>query len=146
MRWAAGHFPPRTQDLQVLAWPTIAENLLQSAVGFADSFFVSRLGLGAVAAVGVSNALLQVFFAVFLAVATTSGTFSARATGAGDVAAFQRATMQALWLAVAVGLAYGLFALVLAGPLLTVMGAAPEVRSAGKLTSVSWPCPRQSSR
>lgn len=40
----------------------MTENLLQSAAGFSDSFFVSRLGLGAVAAVGISNALLQVFF------------------------------------------------------------------------------------
>ncbi|GAA5512425.1 putative FMN/FAD exporter YeeO [Deinococcus carri] len=121
-----------TRDLLLLAWPAITENLLQSAVGFADSFFVSRLGLGAVAAVGVSDALLQVFFAVFLAVATASGTFSARATGAKDAAAFQRATVQALWLAVAVGLVCGLLALMLAGPLLTVMGAAPEVRAAGE--------------
>ncbi|ABF43976.1 MATE efflux family protein (plasmid) [Deinococcus geothermalis DSM 11300] len=121
-----------TRDLLLLAWPAITENLLQSAMGFADSFFVSRLGLEAVAAVGVSNALLQVFFAVFLAVATASGTFSARATGAKDAAAVQRATVQALWLAALVGLICGLLALVLAGPLLTVMGAAPEVRAAGE--------------
>ncbi|WP_345455013.1 MATE family efflux transporter [Deinococcus aluminii] len=121
-----------TRDLLLLAWPAITENLLQSAVGFADSFFVSRLGLNAVAAVGVSNALLQVFFAVFLAVATASGTFSARTTGTQNAAAFQRAAVQALWLAALVGLACGLLALVLAGPLLTVMGAAPEVRTAGE--------------
>ncbi|QLG13428.1 MATE family efflux transporter (plasmid) [Deinococcus sp. D7000] len=122
-----------TRDLLLGAWPAITENLLLSAVGFADSFFVSRLGLEAVAAVGVSNALLQVFLAVFLAVATASGTFSARATGARDARAFQQATVQALWLAVAVGLTCGLLALILAGPLLTVMGAAPEVRAAGEL-------------
>nr|WP_244977208.1 MATE family efflux transporter [Deinococcus humi] len=122
-----------TRDLLLVAWPAITENLLQSAVGFADSFFVSRLGLEAVAAVGVSNALLQVFLAVVLAVATASGTFSARATGARDARAFQQATVQALWLAVAVGLTCGLLALILAGPLLTVMGAAPEVRAAGEL-------------
>lgn len=126
------HFVSVTRDLLLLAWPVVVENLLQSAVGFADSFFVSRLGLEAVAAVGVSNALLQVFFAVFLAVATASGAFSARAAGARDATTFQRASVQALWLAVAVGMICGLLALVLAGPLLAVMGAAPEVRAAGE--------------
>jgi Na+-driven multidrug efflux pump len=117
----------RTRDLLLLAWPAVLEKLLQSAVGFADSVFVSRLGLEAVAALGVSPALLQVFFAVFLAVATASGAHSARTTGSGD-----QATVQALWLATLVGLACGLLALILAGPLLTVMGAAPEVRAAGQ--------------
>ncbi|BDP44674.1 MATE family efflux transporter (plasmid) [Deinococcus aetherius] len=133
MSWGAAGLSPRTRDLLVLAWPAITENLLQSAVGFADSFFVSRLGLEAVAAVGVSNALLQVFFAVFLAVATASGAFSARTTGSGDRPAFRQATVQALWLAALVGLACGLLALVLAGPLLTVMGATSEVRAAGAI-------------
>lgn len=123
---------PWSRDLLTLAWPAITENLLQSAVGFADAFFVSRLGLEAVAAVGVSNALLQVFFAVFLAVATASSAFSARSSGAGNQDSLRQATVQALWLALLVGLGCGLLALVFAGPLLTVMGAAPEVRAAGE--------------
>lgn len=105
------------------------ENLLQSAVGFADSFFVSRLGLAAVAVVGVSNALLQVYFAVFLAVATSAGIFTARAVGAGHDRA--KVGAQALWLALLVGLLLGALSLVLAGPLLAVMGASIEVRAAG---------------
>ncbi|WP_345461936.1 hypothetical protein [Deinococcus carri] len=42
-------------------------------MSFADSFFVAHLGIAAVAAVGVSHALLQVFFAVFLAAPTRPG-------------------------------------------------------------------------
>lgn len=118
------------RDLLLLAWPAVLENLLQSAVGFADSFFVSRLGLHAVAAVGVSNAIFQIYFAIFTAVATASGVFAARATGAGHGA--PKAAAQGLWLAALCGLALGLIAIPFAGPLLTVMGADAEVRTAGE--------------
>lgn len=118
------------RDLLILAWPAILENLLQSGVGFADSFFVSRLGLHAVAAVGVSNAIFQIYFAIFTAVATASGVFAARATGAGHGA--PKAAAQGLWLAAICGLVLGLIAIPFAGPLLTVMGADAEVRAAGE--------------
>jgi len=118
-------------DLLLLAWPAVLENLLQSAVGFADSFFVSTLGLAAVAAVGVSNALLQVYFAVFLAVATSAGIFTARAVGAGHDRA--KVGVQSLWLAALVGLLLGALSLLIAGPLLTAMGASTEVRAAGSV-------------
>ncbi len=117
------------RDLLILAWPAILENLLQSGVGFADSFFVSRLGLHAVAAVGVSNAIFQIYFAIFTAVATASGVFAARATGAGHGA--PKAAAQGLWLAAICGLVLGLIAIPFAGPLLTIMGADAEVRAAG---------------
>lgn len=116
-----------------LGVPAMIENLLQTVVGFADTLFVSRIGLTEVTAVGISNALLNVYLAVFLAVGVGTSSMIAKRVGAGRMDEARQIARQAAWLSIAAGLLFGVVTLFLAEPLLEWMGAEPEVLRAGSL-------------
>ena len=52
-----------------LAIPATIENILQTLVGFVDTLLVARIGLMAVTAAGVANSVLNVYLAIFIALA-----------------------------------------------------------------------------
>ncbi len=51
-----------------LALPATIENILETAVGFIDALMVSKIGLLAVAGIGLANTILNVYIAIFIAV------------------------------------------------------------------------------
>ncbi|WP_379153340.1 MATE family efflux transporter [Paenibacillus sp. sgz5001063] len=61
-------YKQKIKIILALAVPAMIENFLQTIVGFVDTLFVAKLGLDDVAAVGVSNAIVAVYIAVFMAI------------------------------------------------------------------------------
>ncbi|MBP1154220.1 MULTISPECIES: MATE family efflux transporter [unclassified Paenibacillus] len=114
-----------------LAIPAVIENLLQTMVGFVDMLFVAKLGLEEVAAVGVTNAILAVYLAIFLAIGVGTSSLIARSIGAGEVQLAKKIAEQSTFLAIVVGIIFGIITLFFAEPLLRLMGAAPRVTSEG---------------
>lgn len=66
-----------------LAVPAMLEQILHTLVGFVDLFFVSSLGATAIAAVGVANAMILVFMAIFMAVGVSASSYITQSIGAG---------------------------------------------------------------
>src|SRR3954452_11889754 len=79
-----------------LAWPVIAQNLLETLVGVVDTILVARLGAAAIA--GVGTALQVMFFLLSILSAVTIGAsiMVAHAIGAGDKLGAQRVAKQAI--------------------------------------------------
>ncbi|WP_373231849.1 MATE family efflux transporter [Cohnella sp.] len=115
----------------VLAWPAIVENFLQSMVGFVDSLFISKLGLIEVAAVGVTNAILQIYFAVFMSVATATAVFISRSIGEQDKEKSKVIVSHALILTSCIGIIFGFLSFFFASDLLSLMGASAAVVDVG---------------
>ncbi|MBL0385561.1 MATE family efflux transporter [Tumebacillus sp. ITR2] len=113
-----------------LAIPAIVENILQTVVGFVDTLFVSRLGLVNLTAVGVTNSILAIYIAVFMALGVGTSSLISRSIGAGDLTRAKAIARQSTWISGGIGLLFGLITLFLASPLLEVMGAEPEVLQA----------------
>jgi multidrug resistance protein, MATE family len=67
-----------------LAWPTIAENLLQTMVGIVDTLLVARLGAEAIAGVGASLQVMFLVIGVLSSVSVGSSILVAQAIGAVD--------------------------------------------------------------
>jgi multidrug resistance protein, MATE family len=67
-----------------LAWPTIAENLLQTMVGIVDTLLVARLGAEAIAGVGASLQVMFLVIGVLSSVSVGSSILVAQAIGARD--------------------------------------------------------------
>lgn len=88
--------------------PTVIENFLLTIVGFVDTFFVAQIGLHEVAAVGMTNAIVAIYIAVFLAMGIGTSSLIARFMGAGKVAKAKAIARQSTWIAVAIGLVFGL--------------------------------------
>ncbi|WP_240689476.1 MATE family efflux transporter [Ammoniphilus sp. YIM 78166] len=113
--------------------PAIIESLLQSMVGFVDTLFIAKLGLKEVAAVGISNAILQLYFAVFLAIGTASTVFVSRSFGAKDKEVVKSISSQSIILTIIVGSIFGFISFFLAESFLKVMGAEQDVLEIGSL-------------
>ncbi|MFS1513721.1 MATE family efflux transporter [Chengkuizengella sp. SCS-71B] len=111
----------------VLALPAVIENFFQTILGFVDTLFVSKLGLIEVAAVGVTNAILAIYFAVFMALGVATNVFVAKNIGAGNKNKASQIGQQAIILSIFAGVLFGLISLFFAEPLLKLMGVEKDV-------------------
>lgn len=110
-----------------LGVPAMIENLLQTVVGFVDTLFVSRLGLAEVTAVGVTNAILAVYLAIFMAIGVGTSSLIAKSVGAGDLSKAKLIARQSTIISTVLGFIFGVITLLFAKPFLQLMGAEPEV-------------------
>jgi putative MATE family efflux protein len=111
----------------LLATPAVIENFFQMILGFVDTLFVSKLGLIEVTAVGVTNTILAVYFAVFMSVGVAANVFVAKYLGAGEKGNASLISQQSILLAVMLGIVFGVVSLFFAKPLLQLMGVADNV-------------------
>lgn len=116
-----------------LAIPAIIENFFQTIIGFVDTLFISKIGLVEVSAVGVTNAILQVYFAVFMSLGIAANIYIAKYIGAKDQNTAKHVAQQSIILAVFVGLIFGILTIFFAPSFLKLMGAEEEVVAAGAL-------------
>ncbi|MGG1312679.1 MULTISPECIES: MATE family efflux transporter [Cohnella] len=114
-----------------LAVPAMIENILQTIVGFVDTLFVSKLGLVEVTAVGVTNAILAVYLAIFLAVGTGTSALIAKSVGAGDLDKAKAIARHSTWISASLGILIGVITFFFAEPLLRLMGSEPSVLAEG---------------
>src|SRR5450631_176387 len=122
---------PLARAIVLLAVPMVLEMVMESIFAIADIFWVSKLGADAVAAVGLTESLLTVVYAIGMGMAMGVGAVVARRTGAKDHEGASRAAAQAIFiglgLAAVIGVVGGLFA----PTLLAAMGASPAVMAVG---------------
>ena len=90
-----------------LAVPMIASSVLHSIQNLVDMFFVGRLGPSALAAVGMSGAVLMVLVTLFIGINVATGAMVARAVGAGDRARAGRVAGQSMLLTAVFSCAVG---------------------------------------
>ncbi|MDN7245177.1 MATE family efflux transporter [Planococcus shenhongbingii] len=114
-----------------LAVPAMIENILQTVVGFVDTLFIAKVGLLEVTAVGVANAVLAIYLAIFMAMGIATSSLIARSIGAGDMAKAKAVAKQSMVIALAVGAFFGLLTLVFAEFLIGLFGAEARVVAEG---------------
>lgn len=105
-----------------LAIPATIENILQTLVGFIDTLMIAKLGLTAVTAVGVSNTILNVYLAVYIAIGVGSSALVSRNIGAKNSKAAKSVAVQSIYLGLIVSLVLGLVAVLFGHYLLLWMG------------------------
>jgi putative MATE family efflux protein len=106
-----------------IALPAIGEAYLQNLLGVVDAFFIAKLGLLAIDAVGVTNVYSMTYVGVFIAISSALSVFLSRAIGARDVERGRSAVWHGMVVAVVIGLAFGVISVTLSVPLLHIMGA-----------------------
>ncbi|WP_375533592.1 MATE family efflux transporter [Alteribacillus sp. HJP-4] len=117
----------------VLAVPAVIENFFQTMLGFADTFFVAQIGLEEVSAIGVTNAVLAIYFAIFMAVGVGVNVLMVNAAGAGNYKRASKVAQQGIILASFIGLFTGLVTFIFAEPLLRLLGVEQRVLEIGAL-------------
>jgi MATE family, multidrug efflux pump len=123
---------PIGRAILLLAVPMVLEVVLESIFAVADIFWVSHLGADSVAAVGLTESLLTVVYALAMGLGIGATAVVARRIGEKDREGAARAAAQALVLAVLVSVVLGLTGALLAPRLLALMGGTPSVIATGR--------------
>jgi putative MATE family efflux protein len=106
-----------------LAVPTVAGNLLQSALHIADMYFVSRLGTAAIAAVSVAGLAMWLVYTAIMGVAVGSQALVTRFHGARDDASLRKAMATTLAAAAVLTVLMASAGPLAGRPLLELLGA-----------------------
>ncbi len=122
---------PVWRAVVLLSIPMVLEMSMESLFAICDVFFVSRLGTDAVAAVGLTEALITLLYAIAggLGMATTA--MVARRIGEKDPEAASEAGVQAIILGLGASLFIAVPGAVLAPKLLSTMGGSAELVAGG---------------
>ena len=105
-----------------LALPAMAENILQVLLGIVDTFFIAKLGTAAIAAVGATNLIINLYIAFFTALGVGTTALVARNIGAKKPAKAGLVTEQSLLLTIILGLLTGLISLIFSRNILGWLG------------------------
>jgi len=122
---------PIRRGLGLLAIPMMLEMAMESIFAVVDIAFVSRLGTDAVAAVGITEALITVLYAIAIGLGMGITAMVSRRIGAGDAHGAAQVTGQSIWAGILLSIVIGIFGVIYARDLLIVMGASDGVVEQG---------------
>ncbi len=106
---------PMLMIILSLAWPTMLEQLMQTAVQYIDTAMVGSLGTAATASVGATTTVGWLIGSTISAFGVGFLSFIARAYGAGDKEAASRAVAQAVLVVLIAGTVFTILPLSLSG-------------------------------
>jgi putative MATE family efflux protein len=122
---------PVGRSVLLLAVPMVLEMALESLFAVTDIFFVAKLGANAVAAVGLTESLLALVYALAMGLSVGATAVVARRIGEKNPDGAAHAAVQAVLLALGVSAVLGAVGAALAPRLLALMGASPGVIAEG---------------
>ena len=121
------------RSIVLLAIPMMLEMLMEAVFAVTDIFFVARLGAAAVAAVGMTEAVLTVVYAVAIGLSAATTAMVARRIGEGDGKGASVAAAQALWIGALVSAAMAAAGITLGEQILLWLGADQVVVDGGSV-------------
>jgi putative MATE family efflux protein len=113
---------PHDREILRLALPALGALAAEPLYVLVDTAIVGHLGRPQLAALGLAGAVLGAAFAMFNFLAYGTTAVVARAAGAGQEERAARLAAQAMWLAIAIGVALVVVLEAVAGPLLRALG------------------------
>lgn len=116
----------------MLAVPMILEMVMESLFAVVDVFYVSRVGVNAVATVGLTESVMMLIYAIAVGLSMAATAFVARRTGEKDLHAAANGAVQALYLAVAIAIPLSIAGVIFADDILGLMGGSEDLIREGK--------------
>jgi putative MATE family efflux protein len=116
-----------SRGIALLAIPTVLEMAMESTFGLVDAFWVARLGSDAMAAVGLTESLVVLIFAIAMGLSVAATATVARRIGEKDPEGAAVASVQAIGCAIVISAVAGIGGMLFAPRLLGMMGATPAV-------------------
>ncbi|MCH7820583.1 MAG: MATE family efflux transporter [Proteobacteria bacterium] len=123
---------PIGRALGLLAIPMMLEMSMESIFAVVDIAFVSRLGTDAIAAVGITEAVVTLIYAVAIGLGMGVTAMVARRIGAKQPDAAASVMGQALWIGAVLSIGIGIAGATYSEDILRMMGATDSVVSTGK--------------
>jgi putative MATE family efflux protein len=115
----------------LLSVPMVLEMAGESVFAIVDAFFVARLGASALAAVGLTESVLEIIYAVAVGLSMSTTAMVARRIGEKNQEGAARAAVQAIIVGIVISILFGAAGLIWAPDLLRLMGADDQVVAVG---------------
>ncbi|MDY3373146.1 MAG: MATE family efflux transporter [Terrisporobacter othiniensis] len=113
--------------ITTLAIPVIIENILQTLLGTVDTYFAGQISDKAIAAIGVTNLIMNVFIVFFTAISVGTSAVVARNFGREEMNKVKEATTQSIFLGIIISLIVGIINILFYEPILKICGARHEI-------------------
>lgn len=113
--------------ITTLAIPVIIENILQTLLGTVDTYFAGQINDNAIAAIGVTNLIINVFIVFFTAISIGTSAVVARNFGKGEMDKVKEATIQSIFLGIIISLVVGVINILFYEQILNICGATKEI-------------------
>jgi putative MATE family efflux protein len=115
----------------LLAIPMTLEMIMESLFAIVDIFFVSKIGVNAIAVVGLTESMLTITYSLAWGLAMGTTAMIARRVGEGDSDGASVSAVQSIYLALIISLPIMVSGIFFSEDLLRLMGATNEVISEG---------------
>ncbi len=120
-----------SQAIVLLAIPMVLEMSMESLFAICDIYWVSRLGSDATAAVGLTESVLTLYYAIAVGLSIATTAMVSRRIGEKDPIAAAQAGAQAVYLGLGIGVLTGILCWFAAPHILSLMGAESSVIDLG---------------
>lgn len=114
---------PHDREILRLALPALGALVAEPLYILTDTAVVGRIGTDELAGLAVASTILLLGYSIFIFLAYGTTAAVARLLGAGEHAEAAHQAVQALWLAVLIGVALTALGLAFAGPMVALLGA-----------------------
>jgi len=115
----------------LLSVPMILEMVMESLFAVVDIFFVSKVGIEAVATVGLTESVMTLIYSVAIGLSTAATATIARRVGEGNTEKARHAIGQVILISLGISAVTALIGTLFASDLLRVMGADSKVIETG---------------
>ncbi|MGB3367882.1 MAG: MATE family efflux transporter [Acidaminobacteraceae bacterium] len=110
-----------------LGVPVIVENILIVLLGVVDMYFVGKIGTDAIAGVGITNLIVNIYTAFFIAIGIGTTAVVSRNIGAKKLSLASEDTKQAIMLGLIIGAIVALINLAFGKNIMQIIGAKSSV-------------------
>ena len=117
--------------ITLLAIPMVLEMTMESLFAVVDMFWVAHLGADAVATVGLTEAVLSIWFAIAMGLSVATSAMVARRIGEKDPKGAAEVAMQSILLGVSIAGVIGFIGAWFAADVLRLMGASASIIATG---------------
>ncbi|MBU6340452.1 MAG: MATE family efflux transporter [Bacteroidetes bacterium] len=125
----------------MLSIPMVLEMAMESLFAVADAFFVSKIGVDAVATVGLTESVLTLLYSLAIGLSSAATAMVSRRIGAGDVLGAGNAAGQTIILALLISLGLAVPGYFWAHWVLLEMSESPVLAESGKhFTQILFTC------
>jgi putative MATE family efflux protein len=111
----------------LLSVPMILEMAMESLFAVVDVFFVSKLGVNAVATVGLTESMLMIAYSLAMGFAMAATAMIARRTGEKNPDGAAHTALQALYVAIGFSILISIAGILFAKDILSIMGADADI-------------------
>lgn len=111
----------------LLAIPVIIENILQTLLGTVDTYFAGQINDSAIAAISITNLIVNVFIAFYTAISIGTSAIISRNVGRCDFQEANATIKQSNILGIIIGISVGAINLIFYKPILMISGASNEI-------------------